>query len=253
MALTFNGSTSNYISHNSGLNSNQGTVVHWIYTTDNVNPHVAYMETSHSLGTGDGFGDSASSLNFHTGVHPTGGVFFFIYQDGTGVNNMAGNPSVMEVNTWYHFAASFDRSADMRTYVNGVLDITPVDMSGVTFGGFGPTINHLVGRPTAATRAWSGGMAELAVFNRVVPQAEIALMAEGISPLFFKPVIYMPLVRNKTELMGASTVLNGSLPAEEHISVRYPVRLSPFTAGSGGGISSVPPKVFHYNQLRAQA
>ena len=130
-------------------------------------------------------------------------------------------------NTWHHALGVWAADNDRRAYIDGgskgtdatnlVLSSTPnrVNISGIPDGA-GATIQYM-----------SGYIAELAIWNASLTDAEATILAAGYSPLLVRPqslVLYIPLVRdNDKDIVGGRsfTALNAPTIAA-HPRVLYP-------------------------------
>jgi hypothetical protein len=64
----------------------------------------------------------------------TGNVLTFKFSDGSAPSYTPANTTTSLQNVWRHFAVTVDRNGYATTYLNGVADGTPVDISGLTSG-----------------------------------------------------------------------------------------------------------------------
>lgn len=222
MSLYFPGSDNNYLNHTFTLNRSQGTIVCWLRFVS-AGSRVIYYEGSSS--TADGFGGS-SILEVHTAI--TADPYWYImYQDGAGIHSNNGGPSLLSTDTWYHLAATWNTSGFLKTYVNGSLDITPQDMSGLSFSGISTNYRY-IGTPPNKTkgRVHYGDLAEHAVYDRELSAEEIAYLATGVRPIVLRPQFYLPMVREYTNPVGDATIsATGTITVSEHPRVFQGVAL----------------------------
>jgi hypothetical protein len=99
-------------------------------------------------------------------------------------------------NTWHHAAGVFTNATSRAAFIDGgnkgtdVTNVTPTNLDNVTIGAQG----HSGG----VFSHFSGSIAEAAIYNIALSDAEVALLAKGFSPLFIRPealVAYWPLIR----------------------------------------------------------
>ena len=100
-----------------------------------------------------------------------------------------------------------------------------------------------LGSRDAADTFYAGGLAECALWNRVLSTDEIAALGRGYSPLFFPygRVLYSPVdgrTSPERNVAGTSGTVTGTSYLD-HPSIIYPVANAPLARPSGGG--SPPP------------
>ncbi len=136
-------------------------------------------------------------------------------------------------NTWHHACTIFASGTSRSAYIDGgskdtgIIDIgnlADIDTLGIGAGIYnGGTI---LGET-------SGSIAEAAVWNAALTDAEVSILALGYSPLFVRPqnlVFYMPLVRDEdNDLIGGlnfTAVSGNSGPAvSKHPPIIYPANV----------------------------
>lgn len=152
-----------------------GTISHWVYP-DTHRRQILIMEADDN---DDGFTTTANAFMIHTAIE-TDGSAYFVYQDGLGLGGkfLELTGSVIPIGQLTHFAATFDVNADMKIYLNGVLDVTG-DLSAIALGGSPLGFVRTIGTDTEVTPSlhWGGRMDDLRVYNRVLSAAEIASLA----------------------------------------------------------------------------
>jgi hypothetical protein len=144
------------------------------------------------------------------------------HYDGTNNGYSLSNVPVA-LNTWGHLAGVFASNADRRPYVNG----TRYADDTTTVGGLSaPSV--YVGVVTGVA-FWDGLIAELAVYNIVLSDAEIAQLAGGASPLGVHPAAlaaYWPLkgdVSPEPDSMGgAALTVVGPTKGASHPTIAAP-------------------------------
>jgi hypothetical protein len=123
-------------------------------------------------------------------------------KDGSATNPVTGN--TYTATTWHHVCAVEASSSSHR----GVLDGDWAN-SGVSTTTLSPdnadTLALGVLRDLTPNEFYSGKAAELAVWNVALAQAQVEMLAEGLSPLLVNPgalVFYAPLVSNFNDIVG---------------------------------------------------
>ena len=143
------------------------TISAWIKPIDNTNiqkivikSNDASTDWSYGLGI-SGNGASEKKLNFHI-------------KSGSATWNSLDSTNDLTAGVWTHFVGVYD-GTDMRIYVNGVLDSTPLSVTGNVYGQSGKDIfigtNGNAALPDG--QFYNGTMDEVAIFNRVLSPAEI--------------------------------------------------------------------------------
>lgn len=126
-------------------------------------------------------------------------------------------------NTWHHACAVKAAADDHAVFIDGGskgTDATSSTPAGVDTLGIGARVLSGVGVPM------SGFIAEAAVWNVALSDAEVAILAEGYSPLLVRPqnlVFYAPLVRELLDVVGGATLTNNNgATVGDHSRVLYP-------------------------------
>jgi hypothetical protein len=183
------------------------------------------------------------------GVHDgTTGNRFFIFSNGTQAGDpvsAASNATAADVahtstsvvaGAWQHACGVFS-SSTRAAFLNGggkVTNANAVVPSGIT--------------TTEIARSGSGGVmsgliAEAAIWDAALTDAEVAILAKGFSPLLVRPqslFFYAPIIKNANviDLIGGLTLtVNGNPTEAAHPRVFMPKRRQPFhaEAAAGGG------------------
>jgi hypothetical protein len=138
-----------------------------------------------------------------------------ITQGGT-TSNAATSSSGFTANTWYHAAGVFTSSTSRKAYISGVggtADTTNLPPSGVNRTGIGYHITS--GSRTVFT---NGRIAEAAIWDVALDDAEIAALAKGFRPSLIRPAslrLYVPLVREVADYSrGVALTTSGPLVAD---------------------------------------
>jgi hypothetical protein len=157
--------------------------------------------------------DNHPSWGFST---DSSGNLRFIQGHGTGVGQFASTSTILHAtafdNQWHYLMGSADGS-NVRIYLDGVeqgagtaqLGATAYSSSGLYVGSFDGATNSLY---------YNGGLAEVAVFDKIPDAAERAALARGYSPLAVAPasvVMYWPLIGKyapEIDLVGGVDLTN---------------------------------------------
>mgnify|MGYP003676673914 CR=1 FL=1 len=99
----------------------------------------------------------------------TDGFEMILDVDVTGSTTVA--TPAKNVNQWYHVCGVWDRSGNQYMYVDGVLDVTPDDLTTRT-ASLAHTTTARIGRD-AATSDFRGYICNVGYWNRVLSQAEV--------------------------------------------------------------------------------
>jgi hypothetical protein len=135
------------------------------------------------------------------------GFDFATYSTGNG--DWFSGANTINTGAWFHVAASYDRSSFGNVpalYVNGVRlspnTITSPSGTQPAYSGAG-----YIGNKSGLSRAWSGSIDDLRIYNRILSDAEVLALA--CSP----PVNLAPIVRagtNQTIFRPGGAALNGT-------------------------------------------
>ncbi len=115
--------------------------------------------------------------------------------------------SIAAANTWYHGGGVSSSTSSRIAYFNGVpatantATVTPTAIDSIRIGT----------RAAATTPKFDGKVAEIAIWDFGLTDAEMAALAKGYSPLFIKPEnlrFYAPLVRNLQDIVEARAITN---------------------------------------------
>jgi beta-galactosidase len=166
----------------------------------------------------DAFGNSA-----YPRVIETPGYRLFFRFDGQGTNGFDfatfhssqngdwfSGQSTVSLGAWYHVAACYDRNnlANVPAmYVNGV-KVSPrtITSPSGTLPAFTGTGN--IGNNAALSRAWNGGIDDLRVYNRILTDTEVQVLA-STSPPNVAPAVNAGT--NQTLYLPAPAVLDGAV------------------------------------------
>ena len=195
---------------------NNMSVAFWVYPTSS-----AVNQTAHMYVTRDG-GPNSRCYNIfrqaYTGTSDTFGVELF--KNNTTATSIF-STTVGNSNTWYHLCFTYkfvtDGTSELRLYVNGLEDASSVTAVG--------SINQQTANVEIGRRTYSGfqfpanaRIAEVAIYNTTLTAAEVASLADGMTPDKVSPqglVLYAPLVRDLIDLKG-NTLTNNSATVIQH-------------------------------------
>jgi hypothetical protein len=194
-ALQFNGTTGR--ASYSAQNSNQVTVTAWVRADAQGNSQFPRIVDTPTFRVFFRFGSSdVNSVGFAT-LDSTNGDF----DSGGGTIGLG---------SWYHVAASYDRSNLTNLplfYVNGIRRSTvtltmpsgtPPPLSGTGY----------IGNRAALDRAWSGPIDDLRIYNRLLSDIEVQAIAAAptanVAPIVFAGT-------NQSVFLPASASLSGSV------------------------------------------
>lgn len=151
--------------------------------------------------------------------------------DGTGTNEFTESAIAYTANTWQHAAAVFTTDTDRDVYINGGSKGSAAGTEVVA-----PSINRTgIGclYRQSITYYMSGKIAEVAIWDIALTQAEIAQLAGGATPTTIQSgnlLAYWPLLSDGTDSSGNSKDLSAS-GAPTYDSNDHP------TAGAGAGFA----------------
>ncbi|MBF0192256.1 MAG: PD40 domain-containing protein [Magnetococcales bacterium] len=149
-----------------------GTIEHWI--KPDTTPDDMILLFVGDTSSSDGFGDSSSRMEIHTGIS-NGKPFFMFQKGGESDNGKLTGTTTINSGTWYHIAATYELHSGgtslFKLYVNGVLEASK---SWSTTFSTKTATGMLLGRPSASTRYFNGKIDELRLWNTVRTQSEIS-------------------------------------------------------------------------------
>jgi hypothetical protein len=146
-----------------------------------------------------------------------------IKEDGVGSVNVESSTG-STVDTWHHAAGVFAAVDDTRVYIDGGSKQTTAVSS--TPSGIDKTALGVLLRSGANLWYMSGLIAEAAIWNIALSDAEVAVLAEGYSPLLVHPqnlVFYAPLIREILDTVGGVALTNNNgVTVGDHSRVLLP-------------------------------
>ena len=140
---------------------------------------------------------------------------------GNKIAAQSGNASTVRVartttsfstNTWQHAAAVHSGTSSRSAYLDGQGKATNTDTHSFTTNAEYVHIGAIYYPGISVTSAYlNGRVAEAAIWNAALTDAEIASLAAGFTPDQIRPQslqFYAPLVRNLVDLRGGRTITN---------------------------------------------
>lgn len=133
-----------------------------------------------------------------------------INSDLGGGGNNSTSSSGYSVNTWHHVAATFTNAAQI--FLDGVSSTTSGTKSPGNFDSIG-----VASRFASGENYFSGKLAELAIWNLILPQEVISELAAGVRPcdVSIVPVFYLEGASNNyDDLIGGLSLTAGGTPVQ---------------------------------------
>ena len=204
----------------------------WSYITATADDGTSLMQYTYwSDGAVDEAGDPIQSVGKR-------GVTTQIAETSTGYS----------INTWHHAAAVFAAVNDARVYIDGgsngtsSTSVNPISEDTTYIGRRANSVVH----DGVSAYGWDGYLAEIGIWNIALSDAEIAILAEGYSPLFIRPqslIAYWSLWGNSSPepdvVGGYDMTLNNNPTSIAHPpGINFPVRTL-FTVPDIGGMITV--------------
>jgi hypothetical protein len=142
-----------------------------------------------------------------------------------GLNTYVSTTATFSAAVWNHACATFETTELRNIYLNGENKISGSQLratTGLDRIGIALTCGLTI------TELFSGLIAEAAIWNVALTDAEVAQLGKGYSPLLVRPdglVFYAPLVRNVQDVIGGLTLTaTGSPTVVAHPRIIYPAR-----------------------------
>lgn len=217
-------SASNYLNYASGVvTATPLTMCAWAKTSI-TGADQTIVSIKNSVGTRD--------INIFSLRVSTGNAVNANTGDGSN-NSSASTSTTISADTWFHACAVFASSTSRAAYLNGAGKGTNTGSrtpSGVNRTSIGVVNGTAVYDPFAP--AGTGDIAEVAIWNIALSDADVASLATGVSPLLVHPealVGYWPLIGNNSpenNLLSNTSVMSitGSLSAAAHPRIILPAR-----------------------------
>jgi len=166
----------------------------------------------------------------------------------------AATSSGYSANTWHHAAAVFTSPTSRAAFIDGgskgtnTTSRTPSSIDHINIG----ALDYSIGQ----AGAMSGRIAEAAIWNVALTDAEVASLAAGFTPPFIRPqslVAYWPLVRDEDQdNVGGYDLTPINTPSiAAHPPIIYPAQIFDGFTTAGGAVAYPIPEALHsYRQRR---
>jgi len=167
---------------------------------------------------------SEPDQSFRLGKDTPGNENDIIAVSYDGTTKKASTTAKATAGTWHHICGVFASSTSRAAYLDGGNKGT--DTTSSTPTGIDRTSIGRVGDSTPGYDT-DGAVAEAAIWNAALTDAEVVVLATGVSPLLVRPqslVFYMPLIRDDDEdiVGGLSMTATNSPTISAHPRVVYP-------------------------------
>ena len=178
-------------------------------------------------------------------------IRFMVQNGGAALTNTS---TTYSANTWHHVMAT-DDGTDRAVYLDA-----GGKGSGSLLHGSTNMDRFSIGRAGDATpdTYFSGAIAEISVWNAVLTDAEVAMLAAGYSPLFVRPgnlVYYLDAVRDADQdiVGGISMTAYNTPTVSAHPRIIRPSRGFAMSVPVGGGppANAMPMAMNHLRRRRA--
>src|SRR3990172_9157932 len=216
MSILFDNASSEYLTNANGVATQPLTMATWIY------PDEAQLQLIMNVG------NTAVQRIAEIYLEVVSTVNRFALNHKGATTSQAIRPSTpnYSLNTWHHVVGRFE-IADRELYADGVSIAT-----GSTNVGAMPVDTTMIGAEIyggVISLYFSGRIAEPAVWDVSLSDDEIALLAKGFSPLFFRPqnlAAYWPLIalEDINDRIGGfnMTAVNTPITADHMPKIIYP-------------------------------
>lgn len=211
MSQSFNATTDTLIGGTTAIPTT-GTLAYWFYPTwawnDGVDHYLwSVINSTTLLFEMRKFSDN----NFYCGWYNSGAE-----------HRVSTAASGLSTNAWNHLLMTWDDTAnEVKLYLAG----SQIGSTMATLTTFATTgEKHFGNINDASPRDCRGRLAECGLWNRVLGAAEIAALADGFSPHFFRRggLNYWPLTRTLHDLWGGDTLTASSVDVAEHCRIIRP-------------------------------
>lgn len=203
----------------------------------------------HSINSGSWFDETVVALTDKDdgydrdvlAVNQNGGIAYLTAVTSTNWDAHSRTPSAgmgVSAGQWYHGAAIFASGSSRRAALDGVFGAEAT-------AAMSPNARDAVGvacLPRAAGPEYpypDVSVAEVGIWRVALSEPELALLADGLSPLLVRPadlVFYAPLLADEDrDLYGIELTAHNAPTVVEHVRVLYPSALWVGTPGAGGG------------------
>ncbi len=195
------------------------TMACWFNVTNQVNPY-----TLMAVGDGGSPGNGRFDLQARGDINDSISIFC----SSSTANQSANTTTSFTANTWHHAAGVFAAIDSRSVFLNGggkqtvTISVTPASIDRTRIG---------VSADSTPFGYMDGHIAEAAIWNVALTDAEVAILAKGYSPLLVRPsglVFYAPSIRDVSagawpELIGGVALTEVGTPTVGvHTRVFYP-------------------------------
>jgi hypothetical protein len=193
MARLFNDAANDYLQNTNAVVSGVPLTMACWFNTDDLAIDQTIMGLFPSVGGSNYFRLWLDAAANHVNADAT---------DFANGNTQATTTTSYAANSWYHAAGVYAASNDKRAFLNGggkgtdATDVTPVGIDRTEIGRLG---SH------GGIQYTSGLIGEVAIWNVALTDDEIAILAEGVCPVFVRPgslISYWSLIRNLIDIVG---------------------------------------------------
>ncbi len=131
------------------------------------------------------------------------------------------------VDTWFNIVVQYDNSSTVNVptvwHDNSLQTLTLSTQPTGSYLGTDTNV-YSIGNQSGV-RVWDGMHAEFAIWNRFITADEIAAIAAGYSPLFFRESLmeYVPLVRDPVSFKNGGALTVTATAVQPHPRIIYPV------------------------------
>lgn len=147
-------------------------------------------------------------------------------------------------NTWHHACGVFTSSTSRAAFIDGGSKGTDVNSKGFSAVDVNTTSIGVTGA-SSKLLFMSGRVAEAAIWNAALSDAQVAILGAGYSPLFVRPqslVAYWPLIRDQdNDRIGANNLTAINTPSvADHVNIIYPAAPYIITAPAAAAAANAP-------------
>lgn len=232
MAIDFTRSSSQYLTASvAPITTTPCTLACWFKADDITAQHVLLSVMDDGTGSVDGF--------YIQAVGNTAGDPIRASVAAAGSFGEAATTTGYSANTWQHACGVYTSATSRAAFLNG-------DGKGTSAANRAPSglSRTMVGRYNAgASNVYSdAAIAEAAIWDTDLTDAEVAILATGVSPLFVRPqnlVFYAPLSGSnatETDIIGGASItwINTPTKAEHPRIIRPSAKILTFPSAGGG-------------------
>lgn len=145
--------------------------------------------------------------------------------NNSGTSQSASSSSGYTASTWYHAAGVFTSTTSRAAFLNGGSKGTNTTLNSAPSS----LTNFIVGRYNSTAVNLLGAVADVAVWNVALTDAEIAILGTGVCPLFVRPaslIHYVPLIGEQNtsdrRVNSVMSITGSNHAVEAHPRIFYP-------------------------------